>query len=229
MKRISMVFCVTLLATVPALAVDSADFSTRQGAAFSWQLQNIGGTWQMSFANDATVVDSSNPDDATLLADSVNLPTMTLTDLSIIAPGVLMATLTPLGDLTIQADATSDTVLTATMTPSTFFTAGANFMAYSPIVDDLDILNSAAGYGTVIPALAADDAAGGILDINFTGNSTTDLFALLTSDTGGTAVGNICGGLSGTPGEVPIPAPGALLLTAIGTLLTGWLRQRTFV
>lgn len=237
MKRISIVFWVTLLSAVPALAVNSADFSTRQGAAFSWQLQNVGGSWQMSFVNDATVVDSSNPADATLLSDFVNLPTMVFSDISVIAPGVLMATLTPVGDFTIQADAAGDgvsagdTVLTASMAPSTFLTGGANFMAYSAVVDDLDILSFADGYGTVIPLLAADEAAGGFIDINFSGNSSgsTDLFALLTgSDLGRTATGNTCGGLSGIPGAVPIPAPCALLLTAIGTLLTGWLRQRTF-
>jgi hypothetical protein len=229
MKRISMVCWLTLFLAMPALAM-STDFSTQEGSPFSWQFSNVGGVWQLSFVNASVVVDSSSPSDAVLLGDHVNLPTMTLSNLSVIAPGVLMATLTPTGDLTIQADAASggvlagDTVLAASAGPGSFLTAGTNFIAYSKISSDLDILSSADGYGTVIPQLAANQAAGGFLDLSFSGDSSTDLFALLTG-AGGTAVGN----LSGDCNPIPIPSPGALLLTAMGTLLTGWLRRRTFI
>ncbi len=232
MKRISIVCWLVLLAAVPAMAAPSVDFSTQVGSPFSWQISNVGGNWQLSFVTDSVVVDSSIPTDAALLGDHVNLPAMTLSNLSVVAPGVLMATLTPTGDLTIQADvanggvAAGDTVLTASVGPDSFLTAGTNYIAYSAIAADLNILSSADGYGTVIPLLAANQATGGILDLSFSGDSSTDLFALLTgSNLSRTAVGNLSGEFS----AIPIPAPGALLLTAIGTLLTGWLRRRTFV
>jgi hypothetical protein len=231
MKRISVVLWLTLLLVTPTFAVASVDFSTALGAMSSWQLQNVGGAWQLSFVNGSVVVDDANPDDLVLQGDFVNLPTMTLSDLTVIAPGVLMATLTPAGNLTIQADAAADgaaagdTVFAATVAPDSFITAGTNFIAYSRIADDLDVLSFAAGYGTVIPQLAAEDAAGFLLDLGFSGDSTTNLFALLA---GAGATGTAVGNLSGTIASV-IPSPGALLLTAIGTLLTGWLRRRQFV
>lgn len=233
MKRISIVCWLTVLLAVPTLAT-TIDFSTQEGSPFSWQINNAGGAWQLSFVNDSVVVDSSSPPDAVLASDFVNLPTMTLSNLTIVAPGVLMATLTPTADLTLQAHAASgtvaagDAVLNASMGPGTFITAGTNFIAYSKILNDLTILSSAADYGTVIPQFAANQAAGGALDLSFSGDSSTDLFSLLAvTGLPGTAVGNLSGDCATTP--VPVPSPGALLLTAVGTLITGWLRRRTFI
>jgi hypothetical protein len=231
MKRISMVFLLTLLPTVPALAVQSVSFSTAEGAMSSWQLQNVGGAWQLSFVDNATIVDDSDPDDPVLIGDRVDLPAMVLSDIRTIAPGVLAATLTPAGSLTVQADTTADgvsagdTVLTASVEASTFITAGTNYIAFSAIRDDLDVLQFAGGYGQVVPALAAEDASGLPFDLSFSGDSHVDLVGLLTgTDLRRTASGNISGAMA-----TVIPAPGALLLTALGTLLTGWLRRRKFV
>ena len=139
--------------------------------------------------------------------------------------------MTPTGDLTIQADVASDgvsagdTALTASAGPDSFLTAGTNYIAYSKIRNDLDILSFADDYGSVIPLLAANQAAGGSLDLSFSGDSSSDLFNLLMgTNLGRTALGNLSGELA----AIPIPAPGALLLAAFGTLLAGRLRRRTF-
>jgi hypothetical protein len=157
----------------------------------------------------------------------VSLPTMTVTDIATPAPGILTATLTPVGDLTIQANtaeggvSAGDTVLATSAGTGRLITAGTNFIAYSNIRDDLDILSFANDYGEVIPLLAADEAAGLSLNLSFSGESQANLLSILAdSNVGATARGDLCGSIMATP------APGALLLVVLGTTMAGWLRQR---
>lgn len=230
MKRIVIALLLMLTLAAPASAVNSLAFSTPQGAAFSWQLMNVEMTWQLSFMDDGAIVDNSSPADPIAQGDFVSMPTMVLSDLTVVAPGILSGTLTPIEDLTIVSDtgdggvSAGDTVMTASVAPGGFITAGTNFIAYSTRADDLDILEFAAGYGTIIPLLAANEASGLPLDLSFSGESITDLFSVLTSgNLQATAQGNVCGTI------VAIPAPGTLLLVAVGTAITGWLRQRKLV
>jgi hypothetical protein len=232
MKRISVVLWLTLVTSIPASAINTVEFSTAPGTGYSWQLANVGGTWQFTFVPGATIVTDSTPSDAVLIGDYVDLPTMTLTNITTTAPGILTATLTPAGDLTIHADvsadatASGDTVLTASVGTGAFITAGTNFIAYSTNRDDLDILSSSDDYGATLPLIAAADTMGLLVDLSFSGESQANLFNILSgADVGATANGDTCGSIS----VLPIPAPQALLLAAMGTAVVGWFRHRQFI
>ena len=236
MKRILVSLLPTLLLATPVLANHTIAFSTVEGASYSWQLRNVAGAWQFSFANNATEVDSSVPSDAVLEGDFINLPTMVLSNIATPTPGpgqspFLTATLTPQGDMTIRSNDASGgvpagtNVLRASVEPGTLFLTGTNYDAYSAISDDLNIISFTPGYGTAIPALDADEDAGFALDLSFSGNAHTDLYQVLTGTNLAVVVtGNMSGEISSI-----IPAPGALLLAALGTCLIGLVRRRNSI
>jgi hypothetical protein len=195
---------------------DSLSFSTKPGAEYAWELTRSGNEWTLSFAPNAVVVDNSCPTDTTLQGDYVQLPTMTVTGVAD-RGDFLVATLNPSQPLTINSRTDSSAVLTAAMESGGMLAIGTTTVAYSQQEDDLTIESSSKDYGVVIPALAADQGNGLLLDLSFSGNAIRggNLFNTLRSDSG-----TVRGTLSGQISSIRvIPEPATLLLLGLGTIL----------
>jgi hypothetical protein len=223
MKQLTFISLALFVGALPLDAAPSSHFSTVPGTAFAWQLNRTDGNWLLSFPINSSQIDNSSPADTSLLGDYVNLPAMAVTDLQ--DHGMyLTATLTPIGPLTIVSDVGGVPVLTASMAPGNSLFIGTNYLAYSNIRDDLDIINYVPAYSLVIDEMVAGEAGGLPLDISFSGDVAggLDLVAALR-EAGGPDQ------LTGTSlsGQITIvPVPGALLLAGVGTLAVGFLRWR---
>jgi hypothetical protein len=218
MKWLLFVMGVALALAASSRANTSLAFTTKLGAEHAWSLQKTGGNWTLSFANEATVVDTSTPADPILLGDFVQLPTMTLSNIT--DEGTfLTATLTPQEPLIIRANPAGATELIALMKPSSILITGTTFAAYSQLRDDLDVTNFDGGYSVVIPTIGAQENAGLALDISFTCDrgGDGDLRTFILSDAG-VAEGTLSGQIA------VIPLPGALLLASLGLIVVGWSR-----
>jgi hypothetical protein len=198
------------------------DFSTKLGSDYAWDLHWTGMEWVMCFPDDATVVDSSRPGDTDLASDYVMLPNMTLTNIKQ-QGDLLTATLTPTQSFRIQAVPGGETVLDGTLKTGAMLAIGTTHMAYSELADDIDVISASKGYGTVIPSLAADDAAGFRVDLSFTGDTIggVNLHDLILSKHG-----SVQGTLSGQVNAVPEPATFAIL--GLGAVVLARLRARKF-
>ena len=215
-KQGIVVFILCAVMSTSALALPALHFSTESGT--SWTLSESGGTWTLSFTTDSMEVDQASTPGDPVLQDLVNLPSMTLSALQDYAL-FYTATLNPSGKLTINnPDDGGATVMTASMNPAKMVVIGTTYVAYTSDQDDLNIDSHTSGYSDVIDDFAAYDATG-IVDVSFTGSSHTNLYNLLHAGTG-SAVGTIEGNIIATP------APGALVLAAIGVGAVGWLRSR---
>jgi hypothetical protein len=223
MKQFLFVSMALLAAALPLEATPTAQFSTVPGMNFSWQLSRTDGNLLLSFPTGSSQIDSSTPADAALLADFVNLPAMTISNLQ--DHGTFFtATLTPTGPLTIVRNPGTGAVLTASMDQGSSLFIGTNYVAYSSIADDLNITSHVPGYSAVIDQLAAADAGGLPIDISFSGDAAggVDLVAVLRNS--GESVRLTGTSLSGQITAVPVP--GALLLAGIGALVAGYTRWR---
>lgn len=213
---------VALLLTTPLFAETALHFSTKAGADYAWELSwnNTSAQWQLSFVDDAIVVDGSNPNDALLLNDYVLLPTMNISGITDTG-SQLHATLNPREAFRIQADTTGNTVLTATMPTGRFLAVGTNFAAYSNQTDDLDIGSFTNGYGVVIPTLVNDEEMGLILDLSFSGDAVggASMYDLLRGQKG-VARGTLSGQIAS------IPEPATLLILGLGAALANQFRSK---
>jgi hypothetical protein len=212
-----------LAAAAHLQAAVSSHFSTVPGTEFAWQLSRTGGNWLLSFPVNTSQIDFSNPADAVLLGDYVNLPTMALSDLQDHG-AFFTAVLTPAGSLSIVGNPGGQTALTASMKQGNALFIGTNYVAFSNIADDLDVTSHLAGYSPVIDDIAASDARGLAVDISFSGDVAggVDLVSALRSS------GPLCqfNGSSLSGQITVIPVPGAMLLVGIGTAAVGSLRRR---
>lgn len=220
MKRLFFTVGAVLLVATPMLAENSLHFSTRPGAEFAWELSWTGSEWQLSFVDDAIIVDDTNPNDAVLANDYVLLPSMNVTELDD-RGGLLAATLNPREAFRIQSDTDDATVLTATMESGGMLAVGTNTVAYSQINDDLDIGSYNETYGTMIPALVADEERGLMLDLSFSGDAiqSANLYNLLRGQTG-VARGTLSGQITA------IPEPATLLILGLGAAVASQFRSR---
>lgn len=211
-----------LLFATPLLAENSLHFSTKPGADHAWELSwnSSASQWQLSFVDDAIIVDSSDPADAQLNNDYVLLPTMNISAVDD-RGGLLMATLNPREAFRIQSDADNATVLTATMHTGGLLAVGTNTVAYSQQDDDLDIGSFNGTYGTVIPALVADEQGGLMLDLSFSGDAIkgANLYNLLKGQSG-FAHGTVSGQITA------IPEPATLLILGLGAAVANQFRSK---
>ncbi len=198
-------------------------FSTKPGASYAWELTGGNNQWTLSFAPGAVVVDNSDPTDAGLQGDFVQLPTMSISGITN-RGDFLTATLSPGQSMTISSHTNNAAVLTALMKSGGMLAIGTNTVAYSQQDNDLQIESFNKNYGVIIPALAGTQGQGLMLDLSFSGDAIRggNLFTTLQGKSG-----TIRGTLSGQISAISVvPEPATLVLLGLGAALAFRFRPR---
>lgn len=227
MKKLLLICVLAAFWSHTALAGPSLYFDTVTGTT-SWTLTGEDGTYVMSFDNIYVTLTDPAGDD--LINDFIGLPDMTLSDIGI-SEGFVVGTLTPVSQLTITDDVSSDVAMTADLGADSLMKIGAGFSAFYMEESDLTNIDGTDGYSVVIDSfIEADSLEGLFVDLYFNGSTFDTLFDNLEVVANGEDVDfTVSGVLSGyisQGGVAHTPAPGAVLLGSIGVVFVGWLRRR---
>ncbi|MHC4738181.1 MAG: hypothetical protein ACYS9Y_04665 [Planctomycetota bacterium] len=223
MKKLLLIYVLTAFWSHTALAGPSLYFDTVTGTT-SWTFTGEDGTYIMSFDN--IYVTLTDPAGDNVINDFIGLPDMTLSDIGI-SKGFVVGTLTPVSQLTITDDVTSQEVMTADLGADSLMKIGAGFSVFYIEESDLTNIDGMDGESVVIDSFIEVDSLEDLfVDLYFTGSTFDTLFDNLEVVANGENVDfTVSGVLSGyisQGGVAHTPAPGAVLLGSIGMGLIGF-------
>lgn len=185
-------------------------FSTAPGGT-SWTAKKVGTDFELSFNN--LIVDNSEPVDPVLVGDKIELPKMLLQVVSDNGTGLINATLTPIGEVTVRIqDAALGDLLVTQITSSVLTNIWNSLMGYPHEGSDLyDVTVVIPGHSPVLDELGVADAFHSPIDFAFSGSAMSQLYPLLH----GTSTKAVSGVMSGHIYAIPEPTSAAIFGLAL--------------